>query len=145
LKISASKVVLGLISLGIGGFLLLGSWEAYSNYTHAQEYSGRATGCITKKHFLRASDGNTSYYVDYWFVPPAGGKKETTGTIPKQLWDTIKVDDKIEIKYDPVNPGRSFPMNDGSASLIFTFFIFVMGAVFSVFGISNFLASLKRR
>ena len=146
MKVSTSLFISGIISLGIGLFFLFSSWEAYRDYTRAKDYSGQATGRLIKKHFVRGSDGNTNYYVDYSFTP-AGDSDEinASSVISNQLWDILKDGDKLEIKYDPANPRRSFAANGSNASLTLAFFIFVLGVVFSAFGVSRLTAGFKRR
>lgn len=146
MKVSASLFISGIISLGIGLFFLFSGWEAYLDYTRTKDYSGRATGHLIKKHFVRASDGNTNYYVDYSFTPSGGSDEiNASSVISKQLWDILKDDDKLEIRYDPEEPRRSFAANGGNASLTLAFFIFVLGAVFSVFGASRLAGGFKKR
>ena len=57
LKISFSGIFWGLICIGIGCFLLAGTWGSYLNYNRLQEYGGRSVGNITKKHSQKAADG----------------------------------------------------------------------------------------
>lgn len=66
MKISFSGILFGFISVGIGCFFLAGTWGAYLDYNRVQEYSGQASGQVTKKHFQTAADGIGSYYLDYW-------------------------------------------------------------------------------
>ena len=144
MKISFSNIFWGFICIVIGCFFLAGTWGAYLEYNRIQEYSGRASGHITKKHFLTAADGSGNYYLDYWFVPADGSKISTSSGIAKQQWDTLQVNDNLEIRYDQSNPTRNIPMYGGSPSLIFAFFMLVMGGVFTLFGVSRFIASFKK-
>jgi Protein of unknown function (DUF3592) len=144
LKISFSGIFWGLICIGIGFFFLAGTWGAYLEYNRIQEYSGRASGHVTKKHFQTAADGSGNYYLDYWFVPSVGSKINATGGISKPQWDTLKVNDNLEIRYDPSNPNRNIPLYGGSPSLVLAFFMLVLGFVFLVFGALRFIASFKK-
>ena len=134
MKISFSGIFWGFICIVIGCFFLAGTWGAYLEYNRIQEYSGRASGYITKKHFLTAADGSGNYYLDYWFVPANGSKISTSSGIAKQQWDTLQVNDNLEIRYDQSNPNRNIPMYGGSPSLVFAFFMLVLGGVFLLFG-----------
>jgi hypothetical protein len=145
LKTSFSGIIIGFISVGVGCFFLAGSWGAYLDYNRVQEYSGRASGQVTKKHFQTTADGSGNYYLDYWFVPAAGSKISTSSGISKQQWDTLQVNDNLEIRYDPSNPKRNIPMYGGSPSLVLAFFMLVLGAVFLAFGGSRFLTSFKKQ
>jgi hypothetical protein len=145
LKTSFSGIIIGFISVGVGCFFLAGSWGAYLDYNRVQEYSGRASGQVTKKHFQTTADGSGNYYLDYWFVPAAGSKISATSSISKQQWDTLQVNDNLEIRYDPSNPKRNIPMYGGSPSLVLAFFMLVLGAVFLAFGGSRFLTSFKKQ
>jgi hypothetical protein len=145
LKISFSGIFWGFICIVIGCFFLAGTWGAYLEYNHMQEYSGRASGHITKKHFKLAADGSGNYYLDYWFMSSASSKISSSSVIAKQQWDVLKVDDTLEIRYDQSNPNRNIPMYGGSPSLVFAFFMLVMGAVFILFGGSRFLNSFHKR
>ena len=143
MKASFSGIFWGLISIGVGCFFLAGTWGAYLDYNRVQEYSGRAGGQVTKKHFQTAVDGVGNYYLDYSFVPSNGSKISATSSISKQQWDTLQVNDNLEIRYDPSNPKRNIPMYGGSPSLVWAFFTLVLGAVFIAFGGSRFLTSFK--
>ena len=145
MKTSFSGIFFGFICVGVGCFFLAGSWGAYLEYNRVQEYSGRASGQVTKKHFLTAADGSGNYYLDYWFVPPNGSKISTSSGISKQQWDTLQVNDNLEIRYDQSNPNRSIPMYGESPSLVLAFFMLVLGAVFFAFGALRFIASFKKR
>jgi hypothetical protein len=145
LKISLSGIFWGLICIGIGCFLLAGTWGSYSDYNRLQEYSGRAIGHITKKHFQTAADGSGNYYLDYWFLPAAGGKISVSSVLAKQQWDILQVDDTMEIRYDQSNPNRNIPMYGGSPSLVMAFFMLVLGTVFILFGGSRFFNSFHKR
>ena len=145
MKASFSGIFWGLISIGIGCFFLAGTWGVYLDYNRVQEYSGRASGQVTKKHFQTTADGSGNYYLDYSFVPAAGSKISATSSISKQQWDTLQVNDNLEIRYDPSNPNHSIPMYGTSPSLVWAFFMLVLGAVFMVFGCSRFLTSFKKQ
>ena len=145
MKTSFSGIIIGFISVGVGCFFLAGSWGAYLDYNRVQEYSGRASGQVTKKHFQTTADGSGNYYLDYWFVPADGSKISASSGISKQQWDTLKVNDNLEIRYDPSNPKRNIPMYGGSPSLVLAFFMLVLGAVFLAFGGSRFLTSFKKQ
>ena len=144
MKTSFSGIFFGFICMGVGCFFLAGTWGAYLDYNRVQEYSGRASGHVTKKHFQTAADGSGNYYLDYWFVPSDGSKISATSGISKQQWDTLQVNDNLEIRYDPSNPHRSIPMYGGSPSLVLAFFMLVLGAVFLIFGASRCVASFKK-
>jgi Protein of unknown function (DUF3592). len=145
LKTSFSGIFGVFICVGVGCFFLVGTWGAYLEYNRVQKYSGQAIGQITKKHCQVAADGSGNYYLDYWFVPSAGSKISTTSGISKQQWDTLQVNDNLEIRYDPSNPNRNIPLYGGSPSLVFAFFMLIMGAVFLIFGAFRCLASFKRK
>jgi len=144
LKISFSRVLWGVICLGVGLFFLAGSWGSYAEYQRVQNYDGRAIGHITSKHFKLGSDGGGNYYVDYWFMPSADGKISATGIIAKQQWEMLKVDDTFEIRYDRSNPNLSIPMYGGSPSLVFSFFMLILGAVFILFGSLRLVSGFKK-
>lgn len=144
MKVSFSGIILGLICLGIGSFLLSGSWSAYAEYKRVQGYGGRAIGHVTNKHFKRGSDGGGNYYMDYWFMSSAGSKISATSIIGKQQWDVLRVDDTMEIRYDQSNPDRNIHMYGGSPSLVFAFFMLLMGTVFIIFGCLRLAKSFRK-
>lgn len=144
MKISKSKVILGAISLLIGVFFVMASWESSSEYMRVKEYAGFATGNVTKKHFSQAADGNSLYYIDYWFILSDGKKISSTRSILKQHWDVLKADDTLEIRYDKSNPDRNIPMAGGSLSLVYAFFVFILGAVFLIFGIMRIISGFNK-
>jgi hypothetical protein len=144
LKISFSRVLWGVICLGVGLFFLAGSWGSYAEYQRVQNYDGRAIGHITNKHFKLGSDGGGNYYVDYWFMPSTNSKISATGMIAKQQWEILKVDDTFEIRYDRSNPNLNIPMYGGSPSLVFSFFMFILGAVFILFGSLRLVSGFKK-
>jgi hypothetical protein len=144
LKISFSGIFWGAICIGIGFFFLAGSWGSYSEYKRVQDYSGRAIGHITNKHFKLGSDGGGNYYVDYWFMSLSGGKINSSGVMAKQQWDMSQINDTFEIRFDQSNPNRNLPMYGGSPSLVFAFFMLMMGAVFILFGFLRFMNSFRK-
>ena len=145
MKTSISGIFIGLVCICLGLFFLSGSWGGYSEYKSIQDSSGRAIGHVTKKHFQTAADGGGNYYLDYWFMSSAGSKISASSMIAKQQWDMLRVDDTLEIRFDPSNPHRNIPMVGGSPSLIWAFFMLAMGLVFMVFGVSRFLTSFKKQ
>jgi hypothetical protein len=138
-------IIFGFIYVGIGFFFLAGSYYACLDYTRVQKYSGRASGQVTKKYSLIASDGSGNYYLDYSFVSSAGSTINASSSIAKQQWDALHVGDTLEIRYDLSDHNHSIPMYGGSPSLIFAFFIFVLGGVFLVFGASRLMRNFKRQ
>lgn len=144
MKIFPFGILISLVCIGIGLFLLSGSWGVYAEYKRVQEYDGRAVGYLINKQFKGGSDGGGNYYVDYWFISSTGIKISATGTIAKQQWDVLKVDDTMEIRYDQSNPSRNSPMCGGSPSLVFAFLLLAMGTIFIIFGYFRFLRSFKR-
>lgn len=145
MKVSFSGIFWSLICIGIGFFLLYGTWETYSEYKRVQGYSGRAIGNITKKHLKLASDGSGNYYVDYWFMSSVDSKISASSVIDKQKWDMLKINDTLEIRFDKSDPNHNVPMYGGSPSLVFAFFMLVMGAVFMLFGGSRLFNSFHKR
>ena len=143
MKVSFSGIILGLISVGVGCFFLAGTWGAYLDHNRVKEYSGQATGHITKKHFQTAGDGGSNYYLDDWFSPSKDSKISASSIISKQQWDALKVDDTLVIRYDKSNTSRNIPLYGQSPSLVLAFFMLVLGAVFIAFGVSRFLTSFK--
>ena len=143
MKISLSQAVFGGISLVIGVFFVVAGWEACTEYMRVKEYAGISTGHVTKKHFSQAADGNSIYYLDYWYLLTDGHKVTSTNSMLKQNWDGLKVEDTLEIRYDKSNPIRNIPLYGGSVSLVYAFFVFVLGTVFIVFGVMRFIHSFK--
>lgn len=144
MKASFSGIFWGFVCLGIGCFFLAGTWGVYLDYNRVQDYSGQASGQVTKKHVQTAADGSGNYFLDYCFVPANGSKINATGSISKQQWDALQVDDTLEIRYDPSNTDSSIPLYGESPSLIVAFFMMIMGAVFLIFGALRFIASFKK-
>jgi hypothetical protein len=134
LKVSFSSILLGLICIGTGLFFLYGTWGAYAEYKRVQDYSGRSIGHITSKHSKLASDGGGNYNIDYWFMASSGKKISAASIIAKQQWDMLQVGDTLEIRFNPFDPTHNIPMYGGSPSLVFAFFVFILGAVFMLFG-----------
>ncbi len=145
MKISFSGIFWGLICIGVGLFFMAGSWGAYAEYKRVQDYTGRAIGTITDKHFKQGLDGGGNYYVDYWFMSSGGGKISARSVIAKQQWDMLKKDDTMEVRYDQSNPERNIPMYGGSPSLVYAFFMLLLGAVFALFGGSRLLYGFRKR
>lgn len=143
-NISFSGIFVGLICMAIGVFLLSGSWAAYAEYKRVQGYNGRAIGHITNKYFQRGSDGGGNYYIDYWFMFSAGNKIISNSVIGKQQWDVLQVDDTMEIRYDQSNPNSNIQLYGGSPSLIFSFFMLLMGTVFMIFGCLRLIKVFQR-
>ena len=144
MKISFSGILGGVICIGIGCFFLSGTWGAYTEYKRVQNYSGKAVGHIINKHFKTGSDGGGNYYIDYWFMSEPDSKINTSGGITKQQWDALKVNDTLEIRFNPSNPKLNMPLYGGSPSLVYAFFMMILGTIFIIFGGSRFYNSLNR-
>lgn len=145
MKSSFSGIFWGLICIGVGLFFMAGSWGAYAEYKRVQDYTGRAIGTITDKHFKQGLDGGGNYYVNYWFMSSGGGKISASSVIAKQQWDMLKKDDTMEVRYDQSRPERNIPMYGGSPSLVYAFFMLLLGAVFALFGGSRLLHGFRKR
>lgn len=145
LKISFSGIFLGLICIGIGCFFVAGTWGAYTEYKHVQNYSGKAVGHITNKYFKKGSDGGGIYHIDYWFMVSSDGKINASSGISRRQWDALKVNDTLEIRFDPLNPNRNMPLYGGSLSLFYAFFMLILGVVFILFGGVRFCNSFHKR
>ena len=145
MKVSVSGIFWGLISLAVGCLFLAGTWGAYDEYDRIQKLSGQATGKITKKHFQTTADGGGNYYLDYWFTTSSGDIITASSDISKQQWDVLQIGDALEVRYDRSDPHRSIPRHGGTPSLLFGFFMLVLGAVFIIFGVSRFWASFKKQ
>jgi hypothetical protein len=91
------------------------------------------------------ADGGGNYFLEYWFVPASGHKVNSIGSISKQQWDILKISDKLKIRYDLSNHTRNIPMYSVSLSLVFAFFMLILGSVFIIFGISPFYLSFNKR
>ena len=142
MRISKAGIFASLITIMIGTFCIYTSWEAYSEYKRISEYDGYTTGYVTKKHFSRASDGKSTYYLDYWFSTATAQKVNATGIISKQQWELLKVDDSLEVRYSLSHPDHNLPKYGGSVSLAYVFFLFLLGAVFLVYGIMRIIHNL---
>lgn len=139
-----SSIFWGLVCIGIGLFFLAGSWGSYSEYERVSHYEGRAIGHITNKYFKLGSDGGGNYYLDYWFMCSTNEKIVAVSAIAKQQWDILKIDDTLEIRFDKSNPQRNIPMYGGSPSLVFTFFMLILGGVFVLFGFLRIVYSSRK-
>ena len=144
MKISFSVIFWSLICVFLGAIFLSGSWGAYVEYRRVDAFEGKAVGHIVNKHYQTGSDGSGNYFVDYWFVPFGGGKISSTGAIGKQQWDMLKVGDTMEVRFNRQNPSQNMPMYGGSPSLIFAFFMFLLGGVFLLFGAMRLFYAVKK-
>jgi len=145
MKYPNSRIVFSIISLLVGLFFLYIGWEAYSEYAREGKYTGFATAYVTKKHYQRASDGNSIYYLEYSFVLANGRKIISKRDVLKEHWDILKVNDALKIRYDKSSPDRNIPLAGGGMSLAYIFFVSLLGAVFCVFGIMRFFADFARK
>ena len=144
MKISYSGVIVGSIAIVIAFLLLAGSWGSVSTYNRLRNYNGRAEGHITKKYFLKALDGNATYYLNYWFMAN-GNKVNSSSAMEKQYWDALRFDDTMEIRFDQSDPGKNVPLQGGSPSLVMAAFMVIMGAVFMIFGGSRLYYSFNKK
>lgn len=145
MKISFSGIFFGLICIGIGCFFMTGTWGAYTEYKFVKDYSGKAVGHITNKYFKKGSDGGGIYYINYWFMPSSDGKINTSSGISSQQWNALNVNDTLEIRFDPSDSNRNMPLYGGSPSLIYAFFMLILGVVFILFGGSRLYNSFHKR
>jgi len=144
LKISFSGIFWGVVCIGIGLVFLAGSWGSYSEYKRVSHYEGRAIGHITNKYFKLGSDGGGNYYLNYWFMSSKDNKIGASSVVAKQQWDILKVNDTMEIRFDKSDPQRNIPMYGGSPSLVFAFFMLILGGVFILFGSLRFINSFRK-
>ncbi|MBN1364053.1 MAG: hypothetical protein JW976_04525 [Syntrophaceae bacterium] len=144
MKFSFSRIFWGVVCIGVGLLFLAGSWWAYVEYKKVQGYEGNAIGHITNKHFKLGADGGGNYYIDYWFMSSTGVKISASSIVAQQQWDILKVDDTLEIRFDKAYPQRNIPMYGGSPSLVFAFFMLVLGCVFLLFGTLRFIDGFKK-
>lgn len=140
---SKSGMIVSLIAIVIGTFCIYASWEAYSEYRRISEYDGYATGYVIKKHFSRGSDGKSTYYLYYWFLPAPGEKVNATGIISKQQWESLKEGDSLGIRYNMLRPDLNVPKNGGSVPVAYVFFLILLGAAFLVFGIQRIISNVR--
>jgi len=145
MKRSLPKIITGVVFIFIGGFILFGGLEIFSEYQRTKDCRTMILGKVLNKDFTRALDGNTVYRVRYSFTPPGGGEIHADGIISKSLWDILKINDDIQVKFNPVKPENNFPAESGGASLILVFFTFLFGFVFLLFGMSRIVSALRKR
>ena len=143
MRISKSGIIASLVTIVIGTFCIYASWEGYSEYRRISEYGGYATGYVTKKHCSRASNGKSTYYIDYWFSPALGEKVNAIGIISKQQWESLEMGDSLEVRYSLPHPDHNVPKYGGSVSLAYVFFFFLLGAVFLVYGIMRIMQMFR--
>ncbi len=145
MSISFSKIFWGIICLIIGFFLIYGSWAAYSEYRRVQGYVGQGVGTVINKYYEQSSDGSANYYIEYSFMPTSEAPRIVSKSIMiKHQWDSLEVDDNLDIRFDESNPARSIPLYGGSPSLLFGFFMVLMALVFIFFGSGRIVAGMKR-
>lgn len=139
-----SRVIVGFIFVVIGAFFLAGSWYAYLDYTHEQKYEVKTSGKVTKKHFQTTADGGGNYYLDYSFNDANGNKSSGNNrVVTKQQWDILKDGDVLEIKHDKSNPKRNIPIQNNNATIVYAFFVFILGGLFSIFGIQRIINGFR--
>lgn len=136
-------ILISIISLVISFFFIITGVEAYKEYAREQGYNGVSTGYVIKKHYQRASDGNSIYYLDYWFAIADGRRINSTNRISKENWDHLKTNDALGIRYDQADPNRNIPLYGGHLSPIYIFFIAVFGIVFLVFGVMRIFTGVR--
>ena len=144
MKTSFSGIFWGFVSIGIGCFFLAGTWGAYLEYQRVQEYSGQVIGQVTKKHSQTTADGSGNYYLDYWFVPANGRKINATGSISKQQWGALQIDDNLEIRFSTSN-ANGFAGSSIDASFVFglvTFFVTDVVVIFFINPVNNFILTI---
>ena len=134
---------ISLVSLFIGFFFIMTGVEAYKEYTREQGYKGVSTGYVIKKHSQRASDGDSVYYLDYWFSLTDSRRVYSTNHISKQNWDELKTGDILVVRYDQADPNRNIPLYGGGLSLVYLFFVAVLGTVFLVFGMMRLFTGYR--
>jgi hypothetical protein len=145
MKKSMPSIVFSVISFFIGVSFIYIGWEAFLEYSRIHKYGGLATGYITHKHFQRASDGNSLYYLEYSFTSFDGRKITSKQDVIKDQWDVLKVNDVLQIRYDKSNPERNIPLSGGGISLAYVFLVSLLGAVFVIFGVMRLFMNFGRR
>ena len=133
-KPSLLALIMGVFFLLVGLIFLIGSWGAYFTDSKIQDSGLSANAQIIKKVFLFDADGDSDYILDYWFTTNSGAKIYASHHVSKSLWNTVKENQLIEVKYSASNPKRNFPNGYGVTSLGMSIFTSVFGGLFAAFG-----------
>ena len=139
------SVAIGVLFLLFGLGVVVGQWGAYNLDTGIEKHGGRATGFVTKKTFVFSSDGDSDYVLEYCFSLPSGQQLRPRRTVSKDLWSSLQEGESFVVLYHPENPNRNFPVGSGVTSFGVTVFVWVLGAVFLVFGALIFVGRIRRK
>lgn len=96
-------VLFSLIFLIAGVLIIRITTEEYDLFTH----QGKITQAIIVELTTTESEEATSYYVAYEFTAPVNGDTvlfKNTTWVPAALYDTLRVEHKIEVIYNPADP-----------------------------------------
>jgi hypothetical protein len=137
-------IVLAAAFCVVGTIGAVGSWVVYRLDGAIARGGERADGHVTRKSLVYATDGDSDYTVDYWFVLPSGARIEATRGIRKALWATLREGDVVAVRYSAANPRRNFPERDGPPGVGVTAFVSLLCATLAAFG-ALVIAGLVRR
>lgn len=91
---------------------------------------------VTRKDFVRSSEGDSDPMVDFWFETETGVRIEASRGISSTLWRSVAPGTRIAVAYSRHDPRQNFPVSDGGAGLGVTLFVHVLGNVFAIAGIA---------
>jgi hypothetical protein len=128
-------LILGLVFVLVGLVVIVGSIGAYLKDSSIATQGARATGTITEKFAHRPSGKGPKHRVRYRFSIASGQQFEATSdTYAQEDWERLRVGQPIDIRFDPQDPSRSFPMGQGFTSMTMTVFSSVMGLLATALG-----------
>lgn len=131
---SLAALIMGVLFILLGLVFLIGSWGAYLTDSKIQNSGNSAKGQIEKKVFLFDAEGDSDYILEYWFLTNTGSKINASHHVSKLLWNSVRENQTIEIRYSASNPKRNFPNGEGVTSLGMSIFASVFGGLFTLFG-----------
>jgi hypothetical protein len=126
-------LIIGVLFMLTGAIGLIGTLGAYVTDTDIQRNGLAVQAHLVKKVFVRASDGESDYMLDYWFQTPAG-RFDASRSVNKELWNTVQEGQLIEVKYSENNPKRNFPVGAGVTSPGVVVFVSVFSFAFAGLG-----------
>jgi hypothetical protein len=132
-RVSLPALIIGvLIALtGTAGFI--GAIGAYLTDTDIEKKDLTVQAHLVKKVFVRASDGESDYMLDYWFQTPTG-RIDASHSVSEKLWNSAQEGQLLEVMYSENNPRRNFPAGSGVTSILVTVLVSAFAFVFAVLG-----------
>lgn len=138
-------LVFGALFAAVGTLGSVGSWATYLRDHRILNRGERALAVVTRKEFVRSSDGDSDPMIEFRFETGTGVRIEASRGVSRPLWSSVVPGDRITVAYSREHPRQNVCVADGGAGLGVTLFSHLLGTAFAIAGISLWVGSIRMR